>query len=447
MAYKSNSYLLGYVDEQINSHNRHLVNYTTNKIGGLPDWCSGTCKIPSCVRCGRTQSLVAQIYAPLQGSPYHRTLYFFACVTRECWNRPVSWTCLRSQVLDQDAMPTSPATTSPPTTANSSKSKGESSWFEDDDDWGGGGGGGKDDWSGGNNNDGNGNNSSNTIYSTPSSSSSQLYLDNLNKSAPNLNNLNANNTAVLQDVTRSFDRQLNLNEGDNNANEALRGAVGVVPPGCEMGEASALIEGPEEDMIAVDTPEKPTTDIPALFQEGVHIDANIDVTLVPFFLASDDEPEETTEFSEHERELLLQYTQSKGHEFKEEDLDGAQAKGDGVYEKDVTHHGDALLHKFKKRISRSPQQVLRYCREEGALPLWLYPPTQQDHLQKCCHCSGPLAFEMQLTPQLVLFLRVEGVIGTPLEFGTVVLLSCVRSCWAEGDTFRREALVVQHEVV
>lgn len=34
-------------------------------------------------------------------------------------------------------------------------------------------------------------------------------------------------------------------------------------------------------------------------------------------------------------------------------------QGDGVYEKDVAIHGDVLLHKFKKRISRSPQQVLR----------------------------------------------------------------------------------------
>lgn len=38
--------------------------------------------------------------------------------------------------------------------------------------------------------------------------------------------------------------------------------------GCEGEgvEATAVIEGPEGDMIAVDTPEQPTTDIPALFQ-------------------------------------------------------------------------------------------------------------------------------------------------------------------------------------
>lgn len=38
---------------------------------------------------------------------------------------------------------------------------------------------------------------------------------------------------------------------------------------------------------------------------------------------------------------------------------GGEGKGDGVYEKDVAIHGDVFLHKFKKRISRSPQQVMR----------------------------------------------------------------------------------------
>lgn len=44
-----------------------------------------------------------------------------------------------------------------------------------------------------------------------------------------------------------------------------------------------------------------------------------------------------------------------------QELSGSvEGKGDGVYEKDVAIHGDVFLHKFKKRISRSPQQVMRY---------------------------------------------------------------------------------------
>ena len=42
--------------------------------------------------------------------------------------------------------------------------------------------------------------------------------------------------------------------------------MGIVGCEAEGMEASAVIEGPEGDMIAVDTPEQPTTDIPALFK-------------------------------------------------------------------------------------------------------------------------------------------------------------------------------------
>lgn len=42
--------------------------------------------------------------------------------------------------------------------------------------------------------------------------------------------------------------------------------MGIVGCEGEGQEASAVIEGPEGDMIAVDTPEQPTTDIPALFK-------------------------------------------------------------------------------------------------------------------------------------------------------------------------------------
>lgn len=57
-------------------------------IALIQDWCVSGCEIPICKRCGRRQSLVVQVYAPLEGSIHHRTLYVFACVTQECWNRP-----------------------------------------------------------------------------------------------------------------------------------------------------------------------------------------------------------------------------------------------------------------------------------------------------------------------------------------------------------------------
>ena len=54
--------------------------------------------------------------------------------------------------------------------------------------------------------------------------------------------------------------------------------MGIVGCEGEGTEATAVIEGPEGDMIAVDTPEQPTTDIPALFKVSQHI------TVSSFFL-------------------------------------------------------------------------------------------------------------------------------------------------------------------
>ncbi|CAL4085763.1 unnamed protein product, partial [Meganyctiphanes norvegica] len=367
-------------------------------------------------------------------------LYIWACPWKTCWakrNRLQSWTCIRSQLKDPESIRASP-TQSPPPSAISN----EETWFDDEDDWG-------------NDNDGNGN-SPDSNFKT----SSQIYLDNMIKksgcvtenvsgeSGSNLNNMNSN-TSMINDVARCMERKLNLIKDDPNANEALVcGAVGMVIGGSDGAEASALIEGPEGDMIAIDTPEQPTTDIPALFQEAAVIDANVDVTFIPYYLVSDVEPGEEKGFSEHERDLLTRYTHDTGHQLREEDEACGDGKGgDGVYEKDVAHHGDVLLHKFKKRISRSPQQVLRYCREPGANPLWLHPPSPQDLNTKCSHCGAPTIPELQITPQAIINLKVASVTGTPLEFGTVVVYSCVDSCWIDTDPWRQENVIVQCEVI
>ncbi|KAK8374386.1 hypothetical protein O3P69_011750 [Scylla paramamosain] len=438
MASKPHLVLLGHVEEQITSRQQQhpgVASCTVSKIGGTPDWCVSGCETPSCKRCGRRQSLVVQVYAPLEGGVHHRTLYIFACVTQECWNRTHSWTCLRSQILDPASIRTSAQ-------APKSPSYTSETWFQDEQDWGSG-------------NDNDGNRNADNFNLAPSSS--QLYLDNMAKTtsgggsgggnSDNLNNMNSNTTSIT-DVAQKMENKLNIIEDDANANEALCGAVGIV--GCEGEgmEATAVIEGPEGDMIAVDTPEQPTTDIPALFKEATQIDANADVSFIPFYLVSEAEPAEDLAFSEHERELLVHYTHNTGHDFREEEIaSGGEGKGDGVYEKDVATHGDVFLHKFKKRISRSPQQVMRYCREEGATALWLRPPGPGEGMGKCQHCGGSTMFELQLTPQLLLHLRVSGVQGVPLEFGTVAVFTCAASCWDDKDTVRQEALVVQCEVI
>jgi pre-rRNA-processing protein TSR4 len=53
---------------------------------------------------------------------------------------------------------------------------------------------------------------------------------------------------------------------------------------------------------------------------------------------------------------------------------------------------------FQERISRAPQQVLRYCRESNAKPLWALSagrPSAAD-IPSCAYCKGPLCYEFQV---------------------------------------------------
>jgi pre-rRNA-processing protein TSR4 len=85
---------------------------------------------PQCRLCGLHQLLALQIYAPLDSSKYHRTLYIFACMNPNCWNQNESWTCLRVQSLEQasdtNMLPNSGTTVQTSTI----------SWLDDADDWG-----------------------------------------------------------------------------------------------------------------------------------------------------------------------------------------------------------------------------------------------------------------------------------------------------------------------
>ncbi|XP_050435659.1 programmed cell death protein 2-like [Adelges cooleyi] len=122
MAKATNKILLGFVDEPITDNNSD-DSYTINKIGGLPD-SSNQVTLPECSLCGFQTPLLAQIYAPLTNSKYHRTLYIHACVNPACWNKSESWHCLRRQwvALDSDVETKQTSTFI--------------EWCDDADDWG-----------------------------------------------------------------------------------------------------------------------------------------------------------------------------------------------------------------------------------------------------------------------------------------------------------------------
>lgn len=85
----------------------------------------------------------------------------------------------------------------------------------------------------------------------------------------------------------------------------------------------------------------------------------------------------------------------------------------------------------------------RYSRNSG--PLLIAPLTEK--LDKCAYCNAELICELQLLPTLIpsLTLDCNGE-GVPIEFGTVLVYTCAKSCWDTPDKSRQEICVVQREL-
>jgi len=74
---------------------------------------------------------------------------------------------------------------------------------------------------------------------------------------------------------------------------------------------------------------------------------------------------------------------------------------------------------------------------------------------RCNYCKGDMLFELQVLPSLIpkLGLLLQGqapapasdAAGAHLEFGTALVWTCRRSCWAVGDSVREERIIVQAE--
>ena len=92
------------------------------------NWASGNHLNPECGPCSKRMLLVGQIYAPLDNSANHRTLYQFCCVNHDCYGKVGSWVCLRDEIKDSiSSVSTVPTATTRVT---------DTFWNDDADDWG-----------------------------------------------------------------------------------------------------------------------------------------------------------------------------------------------------------------------------------------------------------------------------------------------------------------------
>uniref|UniRef100_A0A146M603 Programmed cell death protein 2-like n=1 Tax=Lygus hesperus TaxID=30085 RepID=A0A146M603_LYGHE len=386
-----NKVLLGYEDEPISDIYKDQVDYTTNKIGGHPDWPGDAPTAVTCKLCNLSLPLVLQIYAPLDNSPYHRTLYLFACINPHCWNQNGSWVCLRSQILAD----------------SNTEMKVSYNSYENEacrNDWGVPGG---DNWG----------------------------------DEENGNVIDFGVTTEISSVTKGIS-DMNVDEKNANSGSSGEGAIGSVAM------ATATIDGDEGEVVCIDTPTSPQVNLIAMLEEAAPI-PQVPITslyFTPIFMSVGEEERMRAALSptneQHIRELMDQVQISA-----DDAMPGASSSispvGDEHYEKTLPAHGDKLFHQFVSRISANPGQMLRY----GGHPLPLYQ--MQDKPRACRHCGGEALFELQVLPTLIRCLRLVGtnasVGGSHLEFGSVFLFSCSKSCWDSRESYREEQLVVQME--
>ena len=59
----------------------------------------------------------------------------------------------------------------------------------------------------------------------------------------------------------------------------------------------------------------------------------------------------------------------------------------------------------------------------------------------CQHCGAPRVFELQLMPPLVYLLKAST--GASVEFGTILVYTCSKSCWYAGSEAREEYVCLQ----
>ncbi len=351
--------------------------------------------------------LAVQIYAPLDESPNHRTLYQFCCLHPQCQGKLEGWVCLRDEALDTATPVISSinvqTTTTMPTSA----------WVEDADDWG-------DD----ENMDGdNGNSSNNNDTAEPDVTLSNLHIGSIT--------IQNSNTITPDDAIALAKDPTEIKENQN--------------------APSAEVEGIDESVMLDDlTP--PTVDIRAFFAPSTAPIPELTATeFSSFYLNVIEEQYVATladqKLDKRAKELWEEYQRREHCDLKkiQNTRSTSVSRVDEAYEKIPPSHGDRLSHKFITQVQSCPEQLIRYNR--GASPLLLKHFTKDDPtLLKCRHCNAMLVYEMQLMPHLSqrLVIAESADYNQPVELGTVLVFTCSKSCWTGAPL--EEYLVVQSEM-
>ncbi|XP_055716134.1 programmed cell death protein 2-like isoform X2 [Phlebotomus papatasi] len=405
---------LGYPDECVTEKHASSVDFTTNKIGGNPDWPISGITVPNCPLCGLARPLILQIYAPLEGSQFHRTLYVFSCVN-SCSNQSSSWLCVRSQTLEKTFEKENsriPHQGPESQTMNVNWCAGANDWDVPDE--------------------------SKIADVENCNEENGNTISKLDKMSDEDDESNSTEVDLLNIIENVHIDERNANSGAQEGAAAINNSP----------KASAEIETDETELIIIDTPEAPQRDLIALFkQNSVLSSEQVNLTLRSFFISVDEENQSSVDNSDHIRDLIHEY-QKKDDDLKKSP-EGASAGdkrgellGDGEqYEKGVPAHGDVMFHAFITRIQENPGQILRYSR--NTVPLLI--SYLKESIPKCTYCGSDLICEVQILPTIIPHLQLENCDAAPIEFGNVLIYTCAKNCWDTPDKMRIETVIVQQE--
>ncbi|XP_045496856.1 programmed cell death protein 2-like [Colias croceus] len=425
MAKKQGKVYLGYEEEIISDKNRTLLNFTVNKIGGLPDWPPiENLQYPSkCPICSLHRLLIVQCYAPLENSVYHRTLYIFACINTNCWNQSESWACIRCQVKD-DPSKSSAVVAMPSADTNLSWCTGSDDWDEND----------------------NGDSANGNLMSVDNA---------VNPNIQRNSDDDESNSYDIEAVEQALGHMQVIDA--HNANMSpMQGAVGDI--GVPM-PAAELEGGDEPGLVTAETPTAPTSNVEALLHQTAELPADLrnrlmlsPLQFLPRYIYVEEEWKKSACNDEKVNDLLNKYTKESEIEAN---INADRLGGGGddePYEEATPLHGDKLFHAFLTRLQNNPGQILRYSRDEppllGApLPLIEGPGCRAPTV--CMRCGSRLICELQLVPAFAENLQIlpGNVSLSHLHFLSVLVFTCSQSCWQPNDTFVQETIVFQPEVI
>lgn len=425
-----------------------------------------------------SMKLMCQIYCPLTGSLYHRTLFIYACANKRCWNDRASWCVVRAQVLSQ----------ADDVVENEENLKHD--LFDLDDDWG-----------------------------DDAEDDRGGVVDSTRKSQEHVV------VAPTSISTKSFaPPRIDDSSGDDDdlETDASSCKSSCVDADADAMEAEAVNDDNVVDDDAVAERERLLTRLRGASASGASESTTSGYSLSAsspcfdhfdaFFVACvEEEVGSRSSLDSHVQKLLKDYKKMEGDPEGEDFLDqfdnlarsssssssgaasrgrksaaaGSQA-GTGSasaavaekYEKGIPKHGHLLFQNFLDVLSSFPSQILRYSWSGSPLlmtPLKNPPPPimapNGDDLRDfvCLNCGASKVFEMQLLPTLLNYLKlgrslgvvVDGigcgggnlvtslnhsVDGALMDFGTAMVFSCEKSCWNEAEPrLMRETIVLQEE--